>query len=106
MGKIKKILENELAGGTQTTDVYPVTSTKAVYDANNKRLDEILVGLVAKADILDTTGSAMDKVMSQKAVTDNLALKANTDDVYTKAQADAADHHIEMMEGQNKYHRL
>lgn len=42
MGKIKKILENELAGGTQTTDVYPVTSTKAVYDANNKRLDEIL----------------------------------------------------------------
>ena len=42
MGKIKKILENELAGGTQTTDVYPVTSTKAVYDENNKRLDEIL----------------------------------------------------------------
>ena len=42
MGKIKKILENELAGGTQTADVYPVTSTKAVYDANNERLDEIL----------------------------------------------------------------
>lgn len=42
MGKIKKILENELAGGTQATDVYPVTSTKAVYDENNKRLDEIL----------------------------------------------------------------
>lgn len=42
MGKIKKILENELVGGTQTTDVYPVTSTKAVYDENNKSLDEIL----------------------------------------------------------------
>lgn len=42
MGKIKKILENELVGGTQTTDVYPVTSTKAVYDENNKRLDNIL----------------------------------------------------------------
>ena len=41
MGKIKKILENEL-GGTQTTDVYPVTSTKAVYDENNERLDKIL----------------------------------------------------------------
>ena len=26
MGKIKKILENELIGGTQSTDVYPVTS--------------------------------------------------------------------------------
>lgn len=42
MGKIKKILENELIGGTQTTDVYPVTSTKAVYDGNNERLDNIL----------------------------------------------------------------
>lgn len=44
---------------------------------------------VAKADIVDTIGSATDKVMSQKAVTDNLALKANSSDVYTKAQADA-----------------
>lgn len=42
MGKIKKILETELVGGTQSTDVYPVTSTKAVYDENNARLDTIL----------------------------------------------------------------
>ena len=42
MGKIKKILENELVGGTQTTDVYPVTSVKAVYDEKNERLDNIL----------------------------------------------------------------
>lgn len=42
MGKIKKILENELVGGTQSTDVYPVTSIKAVYDENNERLDHIL----------------------------------------------------------------
>lgn len=48
-----------------------------------------LASYVAKADILATTGSATDKVMSQKAVTDNLALKANSSDVYTKAQADA-----------------
>ena len=48
-----------------------------------------LTSYVAKADIVDTTGSATDKVMSQKAVTDNLALKSNTDDVYTKAQVDA-----------------
>ena len=39
MGKIKKILENELVGGTQSTDVYPVTSTKAVYDTDNIMLD-------------------------------------------------------------------
>lgn len=42
MGKIKKILENELAGGTKNTDVYPVTAVKAVYDENNERLDHIL----------------------------------------------------------------
>lgn len=42
MGKIKKILENELVGGTQNTDVYPVTSIKAIYDENNERLDNIL----------------------------------------------------------------
>lgn len=40
MGKIKKILENELVGGTQTTDVYPVTSTKAVYDSDNTVLEK------------------------------------------------------------------
>ena len=42
MGKIKKIIENELVGGTQSTDIYPVTSVKAVYDENNERLDNIL----------------------------------------------------------------
>lgn len=42
MGKIKKILENELVGGIQDTDVYPVTSTKAVYNEENKTLDETI----------------------------------------------------------------
>ena len=42
MGKIKKILENELTGGNQSTEIYPVTSTKAVYDENNERLDNII----------------------------------------------------------------
>lgn len=41
-GKIKKLLDNELVGGTQTTDVYPVTSIKAVYDEENERLDNII----------------------------------------------------------------
>ena len=49
MGKIKKILENELRGGTQSTDVYPVTSTKAVYDENNERLDNILAAETMRA---------------------------------------------------------
>lgn len=45
MGKIKKILENELVGGTQRIDIYPVTSTKAVYDEDNERLDNVLNNL-------------------------------------------------------------
>lgn len=56
MGKIKKILENELVGGTQTTDVYPVTSTKAVYNENNERLDITLEGLKDKISALENAG--------------------------------------------------
>ena len=50
MGKIKKILEKELTGGTQNTDIYPITSTKAVYDENNERLDNVLGDLKNKID--------------------------------------------------------
>ena len=64
-----------------TSAVQPAELASAIASA--------LASYVAKADIVDTTGSATDKVMSQKAVTDNLALKSNTDDVYTKAQVDA-----------------
>lgn len=45
MGKIKKILESDLVGGTANTDVYPVTSTKAVYDSENNNLDTIIAEL-------------------------------------------------------------
>ena len=64
-----------------TSAVQPAELASAIASA--------LASYVAKADIVDTTGSATDKVRSQKADTDNLALKSNTDDVYTKAQADA-----------------
>ena len=39
MGKIKKILENELTLDNQSNEVNPVTSIKAEYDENNARLD-------------------------------------------------------------------
>ena len=51
MGKIKKILENELVGGTQSTDIYPVTSVKAVYDENNKRLDNVIKEIYSSTPI-------------------------------------------------------
>ena len=68
MGKIKKILENELIGGTQNTDVYPVTSTKAVYNEDNKNLDSILNTKVNTSNIVQQTGNSTTSVMSQKAV--------------------------------------
>lgn len=98
MGRIKKILENELVGGTQSTDIYPVTSIKAVYDENNVRLDDILkpatresaglmspedknnielvqtelAGKVDKASVVQESGDSEELIMSQKAVTDEL----------------------------------
>ena len=41
MGTIEKIIKKGLVEG-QIAEVYPVTSTKAVYDENNERLDHIL----------------------------------------------------------------
>lgn len=39
MAIIKKLKDNELIGGIDNTDVYPVTHTRAVYDATNRTLD-------------------------------------------------------------------
>ena len=55
MGKIKKILENNLVGGTQSTDVYPVTSTKAVYDEKNVSLDTILARKLEQGSLIFTS---------------------------------------------------
>ena len=50
MGKIKKLKDVELVGGTEQSDVYPITSTKAIYDESNKRLDNIIAELQKSAD--------------------------------------------------------
>ena len=94
MGKIKKISERESANSAQRIDVYPVTSTKAVYDENNVRLDNILkpatkesAGLMSpedknnieliqtevdrkmdKSSVVQESGDSKELVMSQKAV--------------------------------------
>ena len=63
MGKIKKILENELVEGAQSTDIYPVTSTKAVYDENNERLDKILEASQAKLSELEQKTNRLSQKM-------------------------------------------
>ena len=42
MAYIKTLKDNELVGGTDETDVYPITHTKAIFDSNNKELDQRL----------------------------------------------------------------
>ena len=118
MGKIKKILENELVGGTQSTDVYPVTSTKAVYDENNVRLDDILkpatkesvglmspedknnielvqtevAGKVDKASVVQESGDSEELVMSQKAVNDKLSnLSSTINEIKEKVNTTSTD---------------
>lgn len=39
MAIVKVIKNEELVGGQDNTEVYPVTHTKAIYDGNNKQLD-------------------------------------------------------------------
>lgn len=42
MGVIRKLKDKELVGGTQDEEVYPVTSTRSVYNSQNKTLDQLL----------------------------------------------------------------
>ena len=86
MGKIKKILETELVGGTQSTDVYPVTSTKAVYDENNVRLDTIL-----KPATEETAG-----LMSPED-------KKNIDDKLSKSEGGEVNKHIVVTNKDSNY---
>lgn len=86
MGKIKKILETELVGGTQSTDVYPVTSTKAVYDENNVRLDTIL-----KPATEETAG-----LMSPED-------KKNIDDKLSKSEGGEVNKHIVITNNYSNY---
>lgn len=50
MGIIKKIIDRELVGGTTNEEVYPISSTKAIYDTNNNTLEYILKGLLSKIE--------------------------------------------------------
>ena len=132
MGKIKKILENELVGGTQSTDIYPVTSTKAIYDENNVRLDDILkpatkeseglmspedknnielvqtelAGKVDKASVVQESGDSEELIMSQKAISDKLSNLSSTiseiNDKADTASTDASNALVKAEEANNK----
>ena len=66
MGKIEKIIKKGSVEG-QTTEVYPVTSTKAVYDENNKRLDNIITGLQESVYLKTPIPISTDNTIESKA---------------------------------------
>lgn len=56
MGKIKKLLESELIGGNQNNEVYPITSTKAVFDSENRSLEDILKDINSRIQLIKEAG--------------------------------------------------
>ena len=77
MGTIKKILENQLVGGASNTDIYPVTSTKAVFNPDNVSVDTLINNLtnskIDKTSINENTGNSSNNIISQKAITELLS---------------------------------
>lgn len=85
MGKIKKILENELVEGAQSIDIYPVTSTKAVYDENNERLDTILEASQAK---LSELGHKVDEKLDRELADNILYLTDASQNIIAQIDSD------------------
>ena len=79
MGKIEKIIKKGLVEG-QTTDIYPITSTKAIYDENNERLDKILEASQEKLTELESEAIYDVSAHNNNAVFESLqSLLSNSD---------------------------
>lgn len=78
-GRIKKIKNNQLIGGTDNTDVYPITSTKAVYDENNISQDYLNKHITGDRIEFNTiTGDKLaGKAVTEEKVSDELMNKIN-----------------------------
>ena len=86
MGRIKILKSKELVGSTIQDDIYPITSTQAVYDVNNIKLSTILDGInnnisTIVNNLLTPEGekpSETKKVIVGRAI----SRKANAGDIY------------------------
>lgn len=82
MAYIKKLKNNELIGGTDNTDVYPVTSTKAVFDENNVSQDYLNKHITG--DRIESNTISGDKLIN-KAVTEEKVSDALMDKINASA---------------------
>lgn len=79
MGFIKKIKNCWLIGGTDNNDVYPVTSTKAVFDEDNVSQDYInkhITGDRIESNTI-TGDKLVNKAITEEKVSDELMDKIN-----------------------------
>lgn len=79
MGFIKKIKNCWLIGGTDNNDVYPVTSTKAVYDEDNVSQDYLnkhITGNRIESNTI-TGDKLVNKTITEEKVSDALMDKIN-----------------------------
>lgn len=83
MGYIKKLKNNELVGGTDNTDVYPVTSTKAIFEEvsdnefkSQKYLNNHITGDRIESNTI-TGDKLANKSLTEEKVSDELMDKIN-----------------------------
>lgn len=60
MAYIKKLKYNELVGGTDNTDVYPVTSTEAVYGPDNINQQTVNEDRLRRIELLESNVQSLD----------------------------------------------
>lgn len=99
MGKIKKILENELVGGTQSTDVYPITSVKAVYNENNERLDNIIKEIYSSTPTVANSSTESDLDISDED--GNVLVRCKNGHIQTQKFNSETDGQTSVVNGEN-----
>lgn len=81
MARIKEIIEN--VDGVETK-MYPVTSTKAVYNENNEKLDDVLKKVVTDSNYEVTTDRIVDGAVTEQKLSEevNTYIQELKDNVY------------------------
>ena len=96
MGRIKKLLDREFVGGSTDEEVYPISSTKAIYDTSNTSLDFILTDYLDKINklsskvgfyVCDSLSSDPDKEIKVP----NFSLDTNIRLIVKMTRANSAD---------------
>lgn len=86
MGIVRVIKQSELQGGSSDQHIYPVTSTEAIYDLNNKKLSVSLSEV--SSNIADLNGSVVQLVKDTSAIEKHLAQNdASIESVYNNLES-------------------